>query len=134
MPTWPLPQPAVKVAIAILTEAMDPVLVSARMPKTRPLQFVRVDRVGGSMPTPVTDISRLLVECFASDMATAEDMTAQARQALRNAGGSIVAGAFVRGWTGEQGPVSFDDPTVTDQRRWQFTGDLLISTRDLAGS
>lgn len=117
-----------KTAIHILSAAMTPVPVSARMPKVRPQSFVRVDRVGGRQPNPVTDVARILVECWAPDMATAESMSATASKALHDASGTVQHTAFVRYYGNEAGPMSYDDPDVTDQRRWLFHGDLSIST------
>ena len=127
-PVYPTAKPALAAAVAILTPVFAPVLVSARMPLVRPAQFVRVDRVGGRMSNMITDSARILVECWAPDVPTAETMCNTARAALLNAFGKTWAGVFVREWADEQGPVSFDDPAVTDQRRWQFHGDLRCST------
>jgi hypothetical protein len=40
-----------------------------------------------------------------------------------------VDGVFIYAWDAEDGPVMYDDPDVTDMTRWQFTGDLSVSTR-----
>ena len=123
------PKPAVKTAIAILAEAFGVyALVSARMPKQRPIRFVVVSRIGGSQDTPITDVARLLVECFGPDVETVEAMSATARTALRNAISTNVDDAWVRDWSGEQGPVDFPHPDILEMERWQFQGDLSLST------
>jgi hypothetical protein len=123
------PKPAVKTAIAILVEAFGQYAqVSAKMPKHRPIRFVRVSRIGGSQSDPITDNARLLIECFGPDTETVEAMSATARTALRNAISTIVGGAFVRNWSNEQGPVDFPHPQILDLDRWQFQGDLSLST------
>lgn len=127
-PIYPTPKPALQAAIAILTPAMSPTLVAFRMPDARPTQFVRVSRVGGRMLNLVTDSPRILVECWGPDVGTVEGMCNTARAALLNSCGHYFAGVYVREWTNEQGPVDFDDPEVTDMRRWQFHGDLRVST------
>jgi len=123
------PKPAVKTAITILAAGFGQyALVSAKMPKHRPVRFVQVSRIGGSQDTPITDNARILVECFGPDTETVEAMSATARTALRNAISTIVDGVWVRNWSGEQGPVDFPHPQIIDMDRWQFTGDLALST------
>lgn len=127
---WPTPRPALLAAIDILEVAFAPIPVSDRMPKIRPPQIVLADRVGGGQVNPRMDRARILVECWAPTTAVAESMTGTAREALRNAGGTTISeGIFIYGWENEDGPVHFDDLDVTDMRRWQLTGDLLVSTR-----
>ena len=75
------------------------------------------------------DRARILVEAWARSIGDAEAMTATAREALRNAGGTHVGGVFVYGFDGEDGPINYDDPDVTDMYRMQFSGELSISTR-----
>jgi hypothetical protein len=124
------PRPAVKTALSVLSDAFGVyALVSARMPKQRPIRFVRVTRVGGRMRDQATDVARILVECFGPDVETVENMTGTARAALLNAVSTLVDGdVWVRDWTNEQGPVDFPHPEIIDMERWQFTGDLILST------
>jgi hypothetical protein len=130
--TWLAPQPAVLTAIRILEEAFDPVRVSSQMPRTRPPMFVRVTRIGGGQTNPVTDIARILVECWGPGIASAESMANTARAALRNAAGITFGTAYVRSFSNEQGPVDFPDPDVPDMTRFQFFGDLNLSTKPAA--
>jgi hypothetical protein len=137
---YPAPKPALQAAIAILASAFavpssfypTPIAVGFRLPPgwpaTKPAEFVRVSRVGGRMLNLITDSPRVLVECWGPDVGTVEQMTCTARGALLNSLGQRWAGIYVREWVNEQGPVDFDDPQVTDMRRWQFHGDLLVST------
>jgi len=123
------PKPAVKVTIAVLADAFGAyALVSARMPKQRPIRFIKVSRIGGSQDTPITDVARILIECFGPDVETCENMTATARTALRNAISTTVEGAWIRNWSNEQGPVDFPHPEIIDMERWQFQGNLSLST------
>ena len=63
MYVWPTPKPALKTAIAIIADAFGVYAsVSANMPRQLPVRFVRVDRIGGSRPNPVTDSARILIE------------------------------------------------------------------------
>lgn len=129
MTIYKTPKPAVKTAIAILKQAFGQyALVSAAMPKQRPPRFVQVSRIGGHQDDPVTDHARLLIECFGADVETVENMSATARTALRNAISTVVNGVWVRNWSNEQGPVDFPHPQILDYNRWQFQGDLSLST------
>lgn len=127
---WPTPRPALAAAIDILNTAFTPIPVTDRMPKVRPSQIVIVDRIGGGQDNPRMDSARILVEAWGQSTAIAETMANRAREALRNAGGTWVGnGIFVYGWDSEDGVAHYDDPDVTDMRRFQFTGELLVSTR-----
>jgi len=123
------PKPAVKTVITILKDAFGVyALVSAAMPKHRPARFVQVSRVGGHQDDPITDHARILVECFGPDTETVENMSATARTALRNAISTQVDGVWIRNWSNEFGPVDFPHPQIIDMNRWQFQGDLSLST------
>lgn len=129
MTIYPTPKPALKTALTILEDAFGVyALVSTKMPKQRPIRFVRVSRIGGNWDNPVTDNARLLIECFGPDPETAETMTGTARAALRNAISTIVDGVWIRNWDNEQGPVDFPHPQIIDMERWQFQGTLSLST------
>jgi hypothetical protein len=128
--SWPLPKKAVPVAIAILEAAFPTLTVSDEIPEPRPARFLVVSRTGGTQPAQHQDRPRILVECWAKDSDTAEQMTTTARQALRNARASTFGGVWVYCWENEQGPVDLNDPDIQDRRRCQFHGDLLLSTDD----
>lgn len=129
---WPTPKPAVLAAITVLTDGFgDYAFVSAKLPKnSRPERFVRVSRVGGGMDNIATDRARILVECFAKDVAQVEAMCATARTALRNSGGTSVTAdeetIFIRSWGNESGPTDFPHPDILDYDRWQLMGDLTV--------
>jgi hypothetical protein len=125
---WPAPKPALLTALAILRVAFGDVPVSAKMPKQRPPRFVRVDVIGGSRIDVVTTRSRVLVELFGPDPEACEAMYSTASAALLNAQSTVISGAFVRSWDDEQGPVARAHPDVIDMDRWQFHGDLTLST------
>ncbi len=125
---YPEPQDDIAALIAILEEAFPGMAVSTRRPMKWSESFIRVTRIGGYMSNIVTDTGRQLIECWALDGPTARGMTRTARAALRNAQGKIFDGAFIRSWDDEQGPVDFPDPDVPSWYRWQFHGDLSVST------
>lgn len=130
---WPTAKPAVLAAITVLGEAFGEYAdVSAKMPRQRPIRFVRVTRVGGGQPHPATDIARILIECFAKDTAQAEAMCNTVRAALRNAAGTTItttAGDIsLRHWGNEDGPVDLPHPDILDYERWQLHGDLSVKS------
>jgi hypothetical protein len=125
---WPAPQPALKTALAILRDAFGDVSVSAKMPKQRPGRFVRVTLIGGSRVDVVSTRARVLIELFGPDPEACESMYATASAALLNSQSTVISGAFVRSWDDEQGPVDYPHPEVIDMERWQFHGELTLST------
>jgi hypothetical protein len=129
---WPTPKPAVLAAITVLAEAFgEYAFVSAKLPgNNRPDRFVRVTRVGGGLDNIATDTARILVECYAQDVAQVEAMCNTGRTALRNAGGTTVTAddisIFVRRFEETSGPADLPNPEVLDFERWQFTGELMV--------
>jgi hypothetical protein len=131
---WPTARPALLAAITVLDDAFGSyAFVSAKLPAhQRPDRFVRVSRVGGRQEHLATDVARILVECFAKDVAQVEAMCNTARAALRNSGGTTVittSGAVsVRCWDNEDGPVDYPHPDLIDFERWQLHGDLSVKS------
>ena len=124
------PKPTLRTAIAVLRAALDPAVgVATVNPRVWPRLFVKVTISGGpGWVFPNTDITRLLVECWADSDAACEVLTNECRTALYNTEGRIVDGVFLRGFDNDTGPVQLPDPDVPDHRRWQFQGDLMVST------
>ena len=129
---WPTPKPALLAAITVLAEGFgEYAFVSAKLPaNNRPDRFVRVSRVGGGLDNIATDSARILVECFARDVAQVEAMLNTARAALRNAGGTTVTAddqtMFIRRWDNETVTTDFPHPDIVDFDRGQLTGDLSL--------
>ncbi|WP_301119776.1 hypothetical protein [Mycolicibacterium fortuitum] len=137
-----IPKPAVGAGVAALEAALpahyDVELVSSDLPglanghRTYPTLFVRMTRVGPSgMLNMVTDRARLLVECYADkDSDTDCEQFANTCRALLRAVDTRTrfAGAYIRRWQNDTGPVPYPDPSVPSHERWQFQGDLLVST------
>lgn len=126
--SWPKPKPAVPVALAILADATPAIPGGGEIPDPRPAKFYVVSVAGGVYANPAFTEPRVLVECWASDAATAEDMACTAMQAFKNARGKSLGGAFIHGFENEHGPTDYNDPAIQDRRRCQFFGDLLIHT------
>lgn len=130
---WPTPKPALLTAIAILEEAFgEYAVVSAALPRqNRPDRFVKVTRTGGDMRDPVTDLARLLIECYGPNIATIEAMTGTVRAGFRNAAGTTVTAGdyqvFVRHWDNEHVVAPWPNPEILDRERAQVTGDLAVS-------
>lgn len=125
---WPKPKSALKTIKAILEPRFPGLTVSPAMPKVRPSQFIVLSLMPGDFPNPAFTIAHPLVECWAETAETAEDMCGIVSQAFNNSKGRWFAEAQILGWGNEQGPVEFNDPDITDRRRWQLHGDLYIST------
>lgn len=126
---WPSPPKAVKTAIAIQRSAFGTYAqVSAKLPRQRPARFVKVSIIGGSRVNPVTYRARIMVDLFGLDTETVESMHSTASWGFLNAQSTVVDGVFVRAWDDEQGPVDRPHPDILDMERWQFHGDLILST------
>lgn len=74
---------AVAVVTAYLRGALKmhgrAVPVVSRVPSPRPREFVRVQRVGGTQQTPVSDRPRLDIHCWAESESSASDLAALSR-------------------------------------------------------
>jgi len=135
--SWPAPKPAVAVTIAALKAklaALYPSLytglyVRSEQPTTRPSKYIVVSLLTTDFPNPAVTIPRPLVECWAESSATAEEMSCHAVRALLNAKTQTFAGAQVKAFDNIQGPLELNDPAIQDRRRFQFHGDLYLSTR-----
>lgn len=132
MTYYPKARPALKVARDILATAMAPIPVYTKQPQSFPAAFVTVDLVGGNMSKIVTHTARILVQCWATSGADGIDQVYQmcqdAKNALQNAEGALTPYAFVRGFDNIETEVNFPDPDADWMERWQFQGDLLVST------
>ncbi|WP_094359911.1 DUF3168 domain-containing protein [Mycobacterium marinum] len=130
MTGYPTPKAALKAAESALSTdaALAGVAVGTKIPNTRPSTFVRVGRAGGYRPNIVTDVMRVLVEVWAPTVAQAETICNQCIAALQNAQGTRSAGAFIRAFDNIEGPIDLPEPDVSSSERWQFTGDLYVST------
>lgn len=67
-----------------LRAAGRPVAVVSRIPTPRPSEFVRVQRIGGTQQTPVSDRPRLDIHCWAESESAAHDLAALSRALLGN--------------------------------------------------
>ncbi len=133
---YPTVKPALRTALSILRDAFDGTAnVSAALPKKGlPNRFVLVELAGGSRPHVVTTSTRILIQCFAVDPATAESMWGTADAAMHNAIGTVVdEEVFVRDWGNVAGPTGpFAHPDFLRLTRLQGTGDLVLSTTTAA--
>ncbi|MER8067193.1 hypothetical protein ABTZ59_02605 [Streptomyces sp. NPDC094034] len=77
-------------AVAVVTGYLRDVLkahgqtvpVVSRIPSPRPSAFVRVQRIGGTQQTPVSDRPRLDIHCWAESESAAHDLAALTRALL----------------------------------------------------
>lgn len=126
--SWRTPKPVVPIALAILAAADPDTLGSDEIPEPRPSRFYKVTRAGGDYTNPAYDSPRVLIECWATDSATAEQMALNATAAFKNARGKTFLNSFIHGCDDIQGPVDYNDPAIQDRRRCQFLATLLTST------
>ncbi|MCH9731610.1 MAG: hypothetical protein K0U84_18370 [Actinomycetia bacterium] len=133
---YPTVKPALRTALSILVDAFDGTAsVAAALPKNRlPERFVLVELSGGSRPNVVTTSTRILIQLFAVDPATAESMWGTADAAMHNAIGTVIDDeVFVRNWGNVAGPTGpFAHPDFLQLTRLQGTGDLVLSTSTAA--
>lgn len=126
--SWRTPKPVVPIALAVLA-AIDPGAPGLdEIPEPRPPRFYKVTRAGGDYTNPAYDSPRVLIECWATDSATAEHMAVTAAAAFKNARGKTILGTFIHGCDDIQGPVDYNDPAIQDRRRCQFLATLMTST------
>lgn len=141
MPELIIPKPAVAVATAALRARLpgtgySGVYIDSDRPSDAtghailPPHFILLSRApGGGMINLVTDSARLLVECWASkEIGDGEQFANTARGILRASVGQRFAGGFIRCFDNDSGPTDFGDPLAPTHSRYQFLGDLLVST------
>lgn len=128
--SWPKPKPGLAVTRAVLAAKLPSVPVSSDMPATRPAKFIRVSLLDTDHPNPGATVPRPLIECWAETSVLAEVLAGDAVHALLNAkNNNPHAGAYVKAFDDVQGPFELNDPDIQDRRRWQFHGNLWLSTR-----
>lgn len=115
----------VSVARSLLSAQFPGVPISSRVPNPRPDRFIRVSRAGGPRDW-AQDKPLILVECWAptEPEAAADADLAYAVLAAVN----YTEPDQATFWDGGA-IVSFDDPAVTNQSRYQFTGTLGVPIR-----
>lgn len=101
--------------------------VSTGMPADpKPPRFVRVQRIGGTRQTRVSDRPMLAVEAWATTAPLASALMTTVRQALAGLEGRSVAGVTVYDVSEVGGPVNLPHPTVTDRQRYTATFEIQI--------
>lgn len=129
-------KPAVSVVVALLNAAL-PVPVMDEAPKTLPVSWVRVVRVGGVKRNLVTDSPMLTLECWGPNEVVAEELAMEVADILENAPGGYVpymtgdggtAEAWISGHNEIGGPASNKDPDYPNKGRWTLTVELGIAT------
>ena len=128
---WPTTKPAQKTTISIIKAAFgEYAMVSAAMPRQVPIRFIKIVRIGGSRPNPVTDLATMEIECFGPDPATVESMCSTVDEAMHNAIGTIVDdNVFIRDWGNINGPIGGrPHPDLLSMVRSTLIGDLWLST------
>lgn len=126
--------PPIRVAIAVLNTVLVPrregLKIGSKYPTTDPAQFVRVDRVGGTMSNVVTDNPLMLFECWTrNDSApNAEALANDVLSSLAAARFGVYDDAFVRWWN-PVGCAPLNDPDKPMMSRWEVSGELGLATK-----
>lgn len=106
--------------IAYAADATFPaVRASVTVPATRPDEFTRIYRVGGSTPSPVVERVTLIVDCYALKSVRASALirrTLAYLLALETAGGVQFYDPQIFA-----GPANLPDPNVSTQSRYTAT-------------
>ncbi|MFG3036858.1 hypothetical protein ACGFYZ_08140 [Streptomyces sp. NPDC048330] len=114
---------------AALVAAGEPVPVVSRIPATRPPRFVRVERVGGTRQTVVSDRPRLDIHAWGETEAAAADL-AELVRALVHAVPGVRSGVTVYTVREVGGPMWLpDDQTSTP--RYAFAVEIHMRGRVL---
>lgn len=100
--------------------ATVPVPVVGRVPRDRPAQFVRVERLGGARQTRVTDAASVAVEAWAGTDTAAAQLLNTVRAHLTDLEGALF------GVTEYGGPTRLPDP---DSNMSRYTASFTIRTR-----
>lgn len=112
------------VEVALVDFLPDP--VATRVPEERPEAFTRVTRAGGDRQNLAQGVTRVLVECFATDEAVAFTRAQTAWAKLGAARQSYLADGVWVTRVELTDPVNFPDPE-TKLPRFQFIASLTLS-------
>lgn len=117
----PLAQPWVRAYLEPLLE----VPVVGKLPSPRPTQFIVVERVGGGMPTVITDMAMLMVDVWADEHADCERLALNVREHLARAPGKRVGEHTCVSFHHLGGPVYLPDPDIGTPR-YRITCELVF--------
>lgn len=113
-----------------LTDAIEGLEVSTRVPDERPNRFVRVTRVGGTKIRLNAESPMVLFECWDTNSVDAFALCRQVRAYVHALAGETVSGVWIYKVTEVGGPVFNPDPN-TDLPRYQFTVTLDLKGESL---
>lgn len=103
-------------------------------PPGPPSTYLRVHRVGGIPRDLVTDLPMITISAYAEDAGVAADLANRVRDLLTTVPGHWLPTAeaedraVCRGWREAAGPSHYPDPDRPDRVRYQFSGELALST------
>jgi hypothetical protein len=119
---------ATAAVVGLLRVALAPVAVHAKVPATRPDEFVTAYRTGGAARNLVVDDATMIIEGWSYQDERAQDLAQQARSAVHAAVGDRVGPQLLLVCdTGElAGPALLPDP-LSSQTRYTLT--LQVSFR-----
>lgn len=92
--------------------------------------LIVVQRVGGTMTNPITDNATFSIQVFDNTQFAAEQLASAVWRALyrQEWAGLRLDGHMLRGWKSAGAPQMFIDPERPHHVRFQFAGQLMVST------
>lgn len=118
------------VMVKLLRMLVAGVGVGTVYPRDAPDEYVVVQRVGGVLKNTITDGATFSVQCYAPGQFACERLAGMVWHVLNRGewAGMRVDGHMVRGWQSAGAPQMFIDPDRPEQARFQFAGQLFVST------
>lgn len=120
MSRYPAAPSAQLAAVQALSQALDGVWVSTKLPDPRPEEHVVVSRIGGQSPEFGTSMPRFLIEVYGKTDLSTEVLAEKVHSAWMN-----LRSHGINSTTSDWNLVPFDSPDVKHVR-FQFTGGLQI--------
>ena len=112
---------------ALIVAYLDPLLaakVSTRIPNPRPVELVRVQRIGGTRQNIVQERPLILVECWGASSVSAFTLASQVWGLLDALDDTTAQDAWFHA-AELSSPVSLPDPS-TASPRYQFTASMVV--------
>lgn len=118
------------VMVKLLRSVIGGLNVGVVYPRDAPRELVVVQRVGGTLKNAITDEATFSIQCYAPDQLSAEQLAGLVWHALyrQEWAGMRIDGHMVRSWQSAGAPQLLMDPSRPEVVRFQFAGQLLVST------
>ncbi|ALA68551.1 hypothetical protein [Corynebacterium lactis] len=122
--------PSQLLTVDLLRSVIGGLEVGTVYPRDAPPEYVVVQRVGGVLQNAITDAATFSVQCYAPDQLAAEMLAGRVWHALyrQEWAGIRISGHMLRAWQSAGAPQMLVDPERPHLVRFQFAGQLLVST------